>query len=363
MDKQSALESLKVDSQLSPRVKVYNEWDPLEEIIVGTAKSACIPDGDAIHNVIRTRRGKRPLEPAGLYPKWLIDETEEDLENLVALLKQADVTVRRAESLEAMRKIRTPDWETTNYFPYCPRDVLLAVGDTMIETPGFMRSRYFETFAYRHLVSEYLDSGARWISAPHPRLDDTCFNPHTERGELLNEVEPIFDAANVLRIGRDVLYLVSDSGNAMGAKWLQSTLGADYRVHTLPLGIQKTIHVDTTITPLRPGLVLMNPARVPTNCIPKVFDGWDVIFAPEMVEYSYSDFDAYASTWLGMNLLMISPDVAFVDVHQKPLIRLLSKHGIECVPVLLRHGRTLGGGVHCVTLDVRRCGELQDYRG
>jgi hypothetical protein len=67
------------------------------------------------------------------------------------------------------------------------------------------------------------------------------------------------------------------------------------------------------------------------------------------------------SEWLGMNLLMISPTLAAVDANQPQLMRLLKLHGIDSMPVLLRHGRVLGGGIHCVTLDTRRTGALENY--
>ena len=38
--------------------------------------------------------------------------------------------------------------------------------------------------------------------------------------EGLNEKEIYFEAANTVRMGRDLLYLVSTSGNNKGAKWL-----------------------------------------------------------------------------------------------------------------------------------------------
>ncbi|RUS93318.1 hypothetical protein DSM106972_096740 [Dulcicalothrix desertica PCC 7102] len=44
----------------------------------------------------------------------------------------------------------------------------------------------------------------------------------------VKELEPAFDAANVLRLGKDIFYLVSDSGNKYGAKWLQTFLGNEY---------------------------------------------------------------------------------------------------------------------------------------
>ena len=62
-----------------------------------------------------------------------------------------------------------------------------------------------------------------------------------------------------------------------------------------------------------------------------------------------------------MNLLMLAPDLAVVDKHQLPLIKMLETNGINVLPLTLRHGRTLGGGFHCITLDVRRKGKLESY--
>ncbi|ETR69422.1 MAG: hypothetical protein OMM_09609, partial [Candidatus Magnetoglobus multicellularis str. Araruama] len=68
-----------------------------------------------------------------------------------------------------------------------------------------------------------------------------------------------------------------------------------------------------------------------------------------------------ASKWIGLNLLMITPELAVVDENQLPMIKLLNKHGIETLPLRMRHARTMGGGFHCVTLDVRRRGKLENY--
>ncbi len=67
------------------------------------------------------------------------------------------------------------------------------------------------------------------------------------------------------------------------------------------------------------------------------------------------------SQWLGMNMMMLSPTLAAVDANQPKLMELLKQHGIDSMPVLLRHGRVLGGGIHCVTLDTRRRGQLESY--
>jgi N-dimethylarginine dimethylaminohydrolase len=50
-----------------------------------------------------------------------------------------------------------------------------------------------------------------------------------------------------------------------------------------------------------------------------------------------------------------------VDQDQIALIKLLEKQGIDVIRLKLRHSKMLGGGFHCVTLDIRRSGSLQRY--
>ena len=102
---------------------------------------------------------------------------------------------------------------------------MLVVGDQIIETPNVIRSRSQETYSYRALLMEYMESGARWISAPKPMLLDSLFEGVDWRKPTPRNDEPAFDAANILRFGEDLIYLVSATGNEMGGHWLQSILG------------------------------------------------------------------------------------------------------------------------------------------
>ena len=98
----------------------------------------------------------------------------------------------------------------------------------------------------------------------------------------LSEDEILFEAANTVRMGRDLLYLVSRSGNYLGAQWLQSVLGDEYRVHTTA-EIYRSSHIDSTALCLRPGLVLLSSDRVnPSNC-PKILDNWERIYFEDIV--------------------------------------------------------------------------------
>jgi hypothetical protein len=112
----------------------------------------------------------------------------------------------------------------------------MIVGSTIIETPSPMRARYFELYdGMRELFMGYMLRGATWLSAPKPRLADDLYRLDAAGLPLLGESEPVFDAANILRIGRDLIYQVSRSGNEMGLRWLESTLRlmGDFRIHPL----------------------------------------------------------------------------------------------------------------------------------
>src|SRR5436189_4931500 len=157
------------------RVWSCNEWDPLEERIVGNPLNARFPTPDP-----STRLAEfpdRPLEaiPQGPFPQQIIEETEEDLSVFVAVLTELGIAVRRPETWPHASTFSTVHWTAQGYYNYCPRDILLVVGDQIIETPNVIRSRAQETFSYRALLLDYMTSGARWFVPPKPMLLDSLF--------------------------------------------------------------------------------------------------------------------------------------------------------------------------------------------
>jgi N-dimethylarginine dimethylaminohydrolase len=340
-----------------------NEWDPLEEVIVGNPLKARFPTAD-----LSTRLAEFPdrsLEniPQGPFPQQIIEETEEDLNAFVAVLEAQGVTVKRPETWPHGDRFSTIHWESEGYYNYCPRDVMLVIADSIIETPNVIRSRHQETFSYRPLLMDYLKSGAKWYSAPKPMLLDSLFDVDLDKPTPRND-EPAFDAANILRLGRDLIYLVSATGNELGGQWLQTMLGEDFRIHFLK-DVYYGSHIDSTFVALRPGLILCSPARVNHDTLPAVLKQWEVLYSPPMENTDHFDADylskSIGSEWIDMNLFSINPNLVVVDRDQTALIKLLEKHGLDVIPMKLRHSKMLGGGYHCVTLDTRRKGSLERY--
>ena len=341
-----------------------NEWDPLEEVIVGNPLNARFPTPDRSTQVAEYPDRSLSKIPRGPFPQKIIEETEEDLNGFCEILESFGVKVRRPETWPHEAKFATINWESHGYYNYCPRDVMMVVGDQIIETPNVIRSRSQETYSYRMLLMEYMQSGARWISAPKPMLLDSLFNGvDMERPTPRND-EPAFDAANILRFGEDLIYLVSATGNEIGGQWLRSILGERYRIHFLK-DVYYGSHIDSTIVALRPGLVLANPSRLNDETLPEILKQWKVIYSPPMENTDRYDAEylskCIGSDWIDMNAFSISPDVVVVDRNQPTLIKILEKEGLTVIPLKLRHSKLLGGGPHCVTLDIRRKGTLERY--
>lgn len=345
------------------RVHSYNEWGQLKSVIVGRAENARVPRVDISLKAINyaDRAASQPIA-VGPYPTRVIEETTEDLERLCETFRSLGVEVLRPQIADTEQVFSNGQWSSEGYYSYCPRDGVLVVGNTIVESPMPLRSRQQETRPLRSIFLEALKSGARWLSAPKPELADCSYSIESvHRDKLtLQEIEPCFDAANILRCGRDLFYLVSNSGNELGALWLQSVLGDRFRVHKIK-GVYSFMHLDSTISLLRPGLALLNPSRLNQNNIPEPLKKWEHIWCPNPVDIGYYGPYCHSSEWIGMNLLMVNPQLAIVEENQKQLINDLNQHHIEVIALPLRHARTLGGGFHCVTLDLEREGECEDY--
>lgn len=333
------------------KISSHNEWDKLESVVVGTATNANWPEQDPVFATNwTTTLFKAVPHPKGPVPKHVIDDANEDLDSLAKVLNSAGVTVYRPDPTNLRKLVSTTTWTSDQMYAYCPRDTHLVVGDTVIEAPMSYRARQFESELLHEIRREAIRDGANWIAAPRPMLGDE----HTKAYDdpiVIPELDPVFDAANCIRLNDDILYLRSLTGNALGAKWLARAL-PNKRIHELT-DVYAYAHIDSTIIPVREGLVLLNASRVGDHNLPKVFESWDKIWFDAPVKQQFFQYP-YASPWIGMNMLMLDPNTAIVEETQIGLIQQLEDRRIEVWAMPMRHARTLGGGFHCVTLDLER---------
>ena len=142
----------------------------MEEVIVGNPLNARFPTPDRSTQLAEFPDRSLAEIPHGPFPHQIIEETEEDLNGFAKILEGSGIIVKRPDTWLHGAKFSTVHWEARGYYNYCPRDVLLVIGDQIIETPNVIRSRAQETFSYRTLLMEYMKSGAKWYSAPKPML-------------------------------------------------------------------------------------------------------------------------------------------------------------------------------------------------
>ncbi|WP_418960782.1 amidinotransferase [Streptomyces tritici] len=359
------------EALVSP-VGSHNEWDPLEEVVVGRLDGAIIPGR---HPAVTCNIPPRAARATGLasgfrYPRVLTGPAQEELDGFIELLGSLGVTVRRPDPVDQRRRFGTPDWSSRGFCTACPRDCMLVIGDEIIETPMAWPCRYFETHAYRSLLKDYFRRGARWTAAPRPQLTDELYDPDyrpPRPGEpprrLVTEFEPVFDAADFVRAGRDLFVTPSNVTNRMGIEWLRRHLGPGYRIHEFESRCPTPMHIDTTFLPLAPGKVLVNPEYLDVDRLPEVLRSWDVLVAPEPqpIDEPLLRLTSMCGKWLSLNVLMIDEHRVIAERHHTDMLRALERWGFEPIPCDLMHYAPFGGSFHCATLDIRRRGELQSY--
>ena len=299
-----------------------------------------------------------------------------------AILEKKGIRVDRPTPLDFSQAIQTPDWQQGSMFGRMPpRDVLLTVGNEILESPMSFRSRWFEHLCYRPLLERYYkeDAEFRWETAPRPRLTEQTYkrdfwqewNASSEKEKwdrtknsdwIITEVEPLFDAADVARFGKDLFVQKSMVTNDAGIEWLRRHY-PDHRVHRVTYMEMLPWHIDATLIPLRPGLVLVNPERYPLskahNELFKI-NGWEIVEAPRSVRTEKMPL-CTCSLWLNMNCLVIDTKTICVEAAETPMMELLDKYDFEVIPVPLFEVSPFGGGLHCATADVYRQGTLEDY--
>src|SRR6202023_2709305 len=120
---------------------------------------------------------------------------------------------------------------------------------------------------------------------------------------ILTEFEPVFDAADFFRCGRDLFVIRSNVTNASGIEWLRRHLGDGYRIHEIESRCPNPMHIDTTILPLGPGKILINPEYIDVDRLPAVLKKWDILVAPppDPIVDRMLKITSLCGKWLNMN--------------------------------------------------------------
>ncbi|CAF1166509.1 unnamed protein product [Didymodactylos carnosus] len=418
-----------------PLVNSWTEFGQLELVCVGSAEGMCYPDDRKpypFHEVPDENLKQYLTTFIGPRPPKRIQQAQEQLQNLCSLLHGEQIEVKDVEeidgdiqqmlkrkrcsvvdqqpttssddkriakpSIDILRApsgkrfdhvIRTPHFESHYQFGLtCPRDIIITIGNTIVEAPTACHSRYFESSYYRELIYPLWNSDPKmkWIQPPRPTVSESMFNDvnywdKTTSEQFkrdfktngyktnLNENEIAFDAADLMRMGKDIFYKKDVFANNQGLKWLRRTFSPEVRFHAVHFPTDGTPHIDVDLIPLRPpssgshGIVLINQLHPPLKAEMKLFtdNDWRPMFVPLPACMDTPPM-ALCSPSLNMNLLSLSEKCVVIEECEIPLYHFLEDElGFDVITCPLRVLNEFGGGIHCVTWDIRRNDSCKDY--
>jgi glycine amidinotransferase len=371
-------------------VHSFDEWSTLREVIVGSVAGYELHHLDVsfalfyFENIYAPLKKRTAVSGGGSQvvgiPPAIVAEAQEDLEELVATLRDFGATVFRPADLAAQGQIASPSWTSRSTPALNVRDQALILGSTILETAPHVRGRIFENDMLKPIFYRYFNAGSAWLSMPRPALANGSLDPSYFEGLGLDVQvaldlddaqriaglghEIIFDAAQCIRIGRDVLVNVANANHEMGYRWLRQVFGRQFRFHKVYQAADN--HIDSVLAPLRPGVMLLRAPGFLAG-LPPAMTRWDVIYPPEG---SGASFPAYggdmlyiASRYIDTNVLSLDENTVIVNALYPELVRQLERRRFDVLPVRFRHGRLFGGGFHCVTLDCVRDGGMETYLG
>jgi len=410
------------------RVNAWTQWGTLQEIVVGVVpEDACFGPIEPNYQpeINDEYVAKNTDWPAGPKRKETIRLANQELDNLSEILagevikvnrtnkmnvnmeraadcmvstvasagddkrcvKKLPAVVKRPNPPPCNSHVKTPIWSlNTQSGNACPRDVMITVGNVILEATMSKRARSFEWIQYRNIVNEWRRKDPFMLhkSAPTPMMADSSYDmsfwdlTDDERLKrqhdykfVITEEEVFFDAADITRVGKDIFVSKSMVTNDAGIDWLRRELKGHVNVNGLhfPFDLHPS-HIDCTFVPLLPpkglngtqGIALYNAERPPIESEMALWhnNNWRLVACPEP---SHDDRPCWSqsSRWLSMNMLSLSEKCAVIEENELGMYNFLTDLGLDVVTVPFRNFFEFGGSIHCSTWDIARDDACVDY--
>lgn len=360
------------------KINSWNETDPLRAVMVGDASNSCNIPAEFPCQVRSYGTARNNMK---------MDENEIQIaikkrNNVIKILEEEfSIKIIRPDIIDHNKPSQTLYWSQTNTNENtCPRDTFSIIGNTILEAPMSWRCRYFESSVYHLPLLKIweVNKNCRWIQPPKPLMNDNLYNHNypIKPGErqkfadkyeyMLTNTEPVFDAADIMRCGKDLFVQNGFTTNSIGIEWIKREFSKDFRIHEVLLDNNITpTHLDAELTILRPGLLMTCPDRPLQpdllNKINNEENDWEIFEAPRPIN-SIMPEGCYSSIWLSMNVLSIDENTVIVEQREKYLIDILQNtYGFQVIPVDFYDAYKFGGGFHCQFLDIQRDGCQKSY--
>lgn len=345
---------------MNNKYNVWNKWDKLKTVMLGDVYRPEFYDGI-----------KSPEIQDGL--KQITDESMEDLENFSNILKDF--------GCEVLRPTMDPNARIEDYMkdgkmkgivprpPLMPRDAQFVQGKNLVYTDT-ENTPDIETTLRSYNNDDVVNI----------RLNELLNQPIAGRTSW---------APNWTGVGKDVYVDILDYRPTTRVKRILEKANPDIRLNYLRHGG----HSDAVFHTLKPGAII---SLEEVQTYHRTFPDWDVLYLPDQSWERVSPFitmkrkntgkwwipgqedndeltffiESWLSDWVGfveetvfdVNVLVLDEHhVAMTNVNNPAINAFLKKHNMEAIHVPWRHRYFHDGGLHCITLDLYREGEMQDY--
>lgn len=330
------------------KYNVWCKWHPLKTVMLGS----CYPV--SFFRKIKNDRIRSALEK-------ITHETIEDLEYYDKVLKDFGCKVIRPvlDPNQDIMSVTGSKGQVKNLVPRSPlqtRDNQLVVGDRLL-----------------------------MLGKDHPGIKDGLMLYNDRDVDIIDDSE--LPAPCVTMIGKDIyvdghFVKPTDTDLEIMRKY------HPFRINTINIGG----HNDGCFHTLKPGVILtLENIQKYENTFPN----WDVCILPDQSwalvegfmmmkkkvkgkwwipgEEDNNELIDFVETWLkdwvgyveetvfDVNVLMLDDRHVCVNNYNKIAFDFFKKHHIEPIIVPLRHRYFWDGGLHCITLDLYREGETEDY--
>lgn len=275
-------------------IKGYTTFHPLKHCIVGRAT---------------------PPEKVSGPLKQVMNNTEEDLNNLVQTLESMDVVCYRPEVESALDRP-----------PISPRDYFVVLGEKIFVGKVVA--------GYKDIIKSIDRENIKWY--------------------LGNDIS----SGNMVRCGNHVHWDISPQVKSETEKEIREWFNENnYKVSITRHGW----HMDGVYSILKPGVIV---ASHDLPELEQIYKGWDICYLePKQNEtplhhpwggnYQESNYD--------LNILSVDEKTCITTSVNKVLFDFLKKHDVEPVVCPLRHKTFWDNGIHCMTQDLYREGVIENY--
>jgi len=338
---------------------IFTEWGKLKEVVVGSSYD------------INSLKQFNDVEFVDGMSK-ILQETEEDFQDLCKIFETYGVKVHRPEQFP-LQEEKTRNWHSRYPYPaICPRDFHFAYGNQIISTIGGDCNRYTESDYFLKIMLQKYKEGRNYISMPKPLITNDYWEYEKLEGQIL------WHAANLLKCGDTILHTMPyrknehGRGTKAGLDWIKRNINYNVKWAEIP----RSGHADGKIALIKPGLLLCWDS----SAIPNELSGWDYIkierkplpnyFNEIKIRHFYKDkVTSWLNHWIGyvdetvfdINVVSIDENTVITNGYDENIEKQLKKYGVEMIPFNFRHKYFWDSGLHCVTLDLTREGELNNY--